>query len=248
MADEFVEGLMRDFGRYLVCLAYFRNVNPKADFHPGVILELAGKWWFATAGHIFHDLERCRTRYNVIAEDFRLIDHFGHGSDRQGYIPFDFMNARKFYEFSNERRIDWGIVELDAHTVRLLQANDVGMLTESEWSKHSKEHEGYFMLGFPAVSHNVTATEFTIRANPKTTAIHIERADDCREGEHLRFSGRLPKCDIPIEGMSGGPIFGLVADSVEIIALQSSWLSESQTIFGTFLTTLSKLAEVRIQA
>lgn len=77
--------------------------------------------------------------------------------------------------------------------------------------------------------------------------IHVERFDGDRSqlprAQFQRFVGKLSS-NWPhggIEGMSGGPVFGINADTGEygVVAVQSGWLAQQRITFACPVTVFS---------
>jgi hypothetical protein len=261
-ADE-VEKALRVYGRHFVCFGFVYlplgrdgkpNAPPDVAFYSSVVVEMFGSWWLATAGHIIDEIERPLQKKQMEIQDFRLFDHYGTGKDREGYPVLDYVAARKFYEYDKEKGIDWGVIELDLHAVKLLKANGIIAVIEEGWTLDTKtKYEGYFMMGVPNDSHNKypaieTRTGYTVGGKPVPSAFYIERVSRPPKSKstYPRFVGKLSNSEGDILGMSGAPIFALSRKSYNVIAVQSTWHAKPRTTFGFYLSTIAKLLGERL--
>jgi hypothetical protein len=261
-ASDEEEQHLRYFGRHFLCMGFVYIpigsdrkpiAPPGVLFYSSTVADMFGSWWLVTAGHIIKEIEtRLQTR-QIEIQDFRLLDHFGMGRDRMSYPVFDYVGARKFYEYDDARGIDWGAIELDAHTVTLLKANEIKAVNRAGWTIDDESAvEGYFMLGFPEDSHNrfapiATPSGYTVGGNPVPSAWHVERIRNpdasLTQTAYPRFVGSLSNSEGDIVGMSGGPIFALSDRTYNVIAVQTGWYKGSRTSFGFYLSTIADLVE-----
>lgn len=266
VADDQTQKALNHFGRHLVCLSGviqpigshgYDTISPTVRFHSTFVISIRGSWWIATSGHALHELKVWLREKRVRITEFRLYDHYGTGPDREHYIPFDYEGAHKVYDFDKTKGIDWGFIEIEPLTKRLLQANEVVAVPRSEWStQHKMEFDGYFMLGIPADSYNArdpvkTERGFNLTANPVPTAFYVERLPNSEildRATHRRFVGQAGNSEGSLQGMSGGPIFGLARNGEHrVVAIQSTWDSTTRVIYGFLVRTAAKLAERRIK-
>lgn len=259
-ATDEEEKALRIYGRHFVCLGFVyiplgrdgnQNAPPDVAFYSSVVVEMFGSWWLATAGHIVAKVERHLRTKQMAIQDFRLLDHFGIGIDRVACPVLDYVAARKFYEYDEDRGIDWAVIELDPPTVKLLKANGIIAVFDEGWNFDAKtRYDGFFMMGVPEDSHNKfppiqTATGFTVGGKPVPSAIYIERVSkpdkSLTNSAYPRFIGKLSNSEGDIVGMSGGPIFALTRKSYNVIAVQSSWHKKPRRTFGFYISTIAQL-------
>lgn len=91
-----------------------------------------------------------------------------------------------------------------------------------------------------------------IEAFMRPMTIDIEKLDQApaniTETPYPRFMGKIGDGFDDIEGMSGGPILGFSkkGDKYWIVAIQSSWLSESKIVFGCPIPVIAAFVEKMI--
>jgi hypothetical protein len=180
----------------------------------------------------------------------RLADTFGSNRVTDHPIPFILESEKWFFIDDDELGLDFGVIPLDVHYLRLLRANGIVALQEENWiHQENLKFDGYAMLGFPEEFTSeflsetgdgvVSPTIIPVRAlNPALT--------DTSTTQFPRFVGELsPKLSLKtIRGMSGGPIFGFCLEPKPrywIVALQSSWHAAEHKVYGCSLPVLASL-------
>jgi hypothetical protein len=250
------EGLQY-FCRHLVALCVtYRHVGREEErsqfaAYSGTLIQLAGQFHFLTAGHIVRDLEAALQSPAVEIESAVLADIFGLNRVSDQPIPFDLLNARRYYIDDREDGLDFGLISLRPYYVDLLRRNGVIALEEENWARQSGvTFDAYAMLGLPEefgsarLSHSgdgqVSPTMFRVH---RLAAPPPGRAAT----RYQQFIGQLDR-ELPIRsivGMSGGPIFGFRTRGNEtrywVVALQSSWLSDERIVFGCSVPVLASL-------
>jgi hypothetical protein len=225
----------------------------------GFVVEIAGIFFWVTAGHCLEELLDTPLREGSL----RLFhtgfaDYFGSKAQHFEPIPYTYEPGSAFYLQQPELGLDFGLLPLSSLTCRALIANGIKAVGRENWvHQHRIQFEHYKMLGFPA--HRI---EYS-RMGPQLTAgigaqmIQIDRLDPtevpAERGEY--FAGRIPDHVqiASIEGMSGGPIFGFRKNesgrwTYHIVALQSAWREQSRLIFGCSLPTFAEGAYQVVQA
>lgn len=205
----------------------------------GTLLRIDNAVLWLTAGHIIREVEKMLASSDVTVDESVLADTFGSDIVSDKPIPVDLGASPRFYR-DDDNGLDFGAILLHPHVVRLLTANNVAILEESNWIRQSHvDFNGYLMLGLP--------DEFTTQdpssglATVSPTIISVKRLDEEPDGHKLassRLTARIADT-IPLDsavGMSGGPVLGFSGDKRElrywIVALQSSWLREKRIIFA----------------
>lgn len=254
-----VENVLRKYGCHLVSLIALRQPldehgQPKGKMLPffasGTVMQINGDWWWVTAGHNIDQIHKTVRQEKYTG--FGLVDHYGTGSDRQNYIPFDYDDADIIHEYDENNGVDYALIKLPKHIVRLLKANNVKAVTKKEWNANPLPFDFFFMMGLSKDHHEYSTTDnrqgYVVRTNAKPSVIYIEKIEkpkkEWQQSKYPRFIGKVGS-KFNIEGMSGGPIFGLVLDTLEfrVVAIQSSWLKTKRISFGFPLRTIGKLAE-----
>lgn len=214
----------------------------------GFIMSFGDAWYLITAGHVLSGKDGldalCASPRVRIDETF-LIDFFGKEAKHKDTIPFDYKESVHFGE--DKDGLDWGFILLNPNVRKLLEANGVIAVKEVNWMlQHQvKNFFAYLMLGIPSESVKPgpeLGRGSAVIGQAANALLAIKKLDDIPEGveatKNKRFIGEITNLgDIDsIEGMSGGPIFGLAQVSGKIyywvIAVQSRWYKK-KFIFGT---------------
>jgi hypothetical protein len=254
-------------GRHIIALqgAYkVRGLDDKSFrvntfLYSGFVMSLGGSWLLVTAGHNLRALEESRNMRQVELLGYSLVDYFGSDATYHQPIPFNYVDAPKHFVHDEDSGIDFGLVSLSEYYQRLLERNNVTPFTEQDWrSPSSLNFEFHLMLGLPE---QLTETIISVedRTNPQLkmnfqlAIVTAEKLSDPPKGlekPYERFFARLHGITPlhSIKGMSGGPVLGFmkVNDRYKywVVAIQSSWLPESEIIIGcpirVFIDILTK--------
>jgi hypothetical protein len=184
-----------------------------------------------------------------------LADIFGPEAISDKPIPFDFANEPRFFIFDAETGLDFGLIALRPHYVRLLATQGIKAIFEENWiHQHNVEFDAYKMLGLPEEFIDSVRTgsddNSSVLGTVSPTMIDLtcmdEPPEDIRRTRYPRFVGQL-RSDLPlssIRGMSGGPIFGFnfrPPMRYWVVAIQSSWLPLRRITFGCPVPVLADL-------
>ncbi len=258
------DDIIQFFCRHLVAICItFQNIDAKNqpinevkfDAFPGVIINIRDFYYFLTAGHVLQTWENAFREKKVNILDSVLADTFGPDMRSPQPIPFDFLNERIFYINDDEKGLDFGLIVLHSHYVRLLEKNGIEIIFEENWIyQDRKEFNFYAMLGLPAefISIIQTGSDKNLQTIGSVSPTLIPMRKMATQPENIkktkfpRFIGKLSS-NLPVKsivGMSGGPIFGFnIGPPMRywIVAIQSSWLEERRITFGCPLPVLAKL-------
>ncbi len=233
--------LVRFFSKHLVpiSITYERDGNEIVDIVTCFVLSVSGHWFLVTAGHwkewINH---RKNDGYQIIK--CYLIDTLGEKPKHEEPIPFVY-DDKTIIPLSEEKEFDYGIVHLSLYYRQLLEKNGIRALDEEVWKKQPSECDLYFLLGVPAMLVNQMVDSEYVRI--VTTLHKVDRLEQrpkkFTETDVPLFYGQIAIGEgvTDITGMSGGPIIGLKEKEdgqfkYWLIALQSTWLSDSKYIKG----------------
>jgi hypothetical protein len=248
------------FCRHLVglCVTYQCKNGIEADrpsrfaAYSGTLINIRGAIYFLTAGHVLEELEKFLSGDEIKITSAALVDTFALGSVSHLPIPFDLKGARLSYVDDHEQGLDFGVILLEPNYVRLLAKNGMVALEESSWIHQSRvRFDGYAMLGFPAEFTSKRVSELD-EGELSATMFGVKRLASPPKGrkptKHQQFIGQLNSrlALKSVEGMSGCPIFGFRKEPdgryrYWVVALQSSWLSSTRTVFGCSLPILASL-------
>ena len=248
------DDLKREFVRYFVGLAFIAHVEsgkmPKVFFRSGFVAEIGGRWWWVTAGHVIKAIDEA-VAANVV-EGFRLLDQFD-GPHKVGEIPFDYAGARKFYQDDEARGIDFGMIELAPHYMALLKANGITAASRETWNmvRFGQYESPFWMYGFPTDGQPVQINGpgfVSAKPVPGVIAVHrpAKKSKDVVKAQYMRLRGVVSDDAGEIDGMSGGPIFGMRVDTrgvlrTRILAIQSGVLG--RRVFGFPMGIAGQLLE-----
>lgn len=224
---------------------------PEAFAASGFVLSVQDQWFLCTAGHVLHGLER-RLQAGRRLVKSRLIDV---GTRPGGFpaVPFDFGPSHCMYVDDDELGLDYGAVPLRPLYRAQLEQGGVIPLSEGAWSDPPKRADAYFMLGYPT-----SAKSIEIETTARGGSVHVElnaplvplveasHVPDCLRTGTSRFYARVPKVTgnangrrlemDDIDGMSGGPIFGVQWGDHRfrywLVAVQSAWERTSRVLAG----------------
>lgn len=189
----------------------------------------------------------------------RRLIHGGSGTTRregsyQGIaIPFDFDLDQWLVLNNEELGIDYAATILRPIYRAALEAGGACPLPSQAWGSHQIDYDYWALLGIPweTVSHE----DGTI-ISAKTVTLILEPADSPAgpsEKDEFRFYAKLvgDSADAirSVEGMSGGPIFGLRAIEgvwhYSAIGVQSGWFPGSRVLIACpFVVFVAALIEV----
>ncbi len=250
--DEAVQFL----SRHLVglCVTYRHNTQDDAELPSrfatcsGTLIIVEGILYFLTAGHVLKGLSELRASSDVIIEGAALADIFGYRRISDTPIPFDLKNSKLWFIDDEALGLDFGVIPIGPHYVRLLLKNGMVALSEQNWkTQHRANFEAFAMLGFPAerVSERISDIS-TVKI--EATLIPVQRLvslQDDRKTEYPRFVGQVSS-GVPLkslEGMSGGIILGFQAEPLTycVVAIQSSWNPRTRVVYGCGLPVLASL-------
>lgn len=262
MSEEFGEKrevkALEFFCRHLVglCVTY-RHKNSEDGGNParfaacsGTLIMIRDAVLYLTAGHVLKELSELRAHDQVEITNAVLVDTLGWKRISDVPIPFDLKNAQFFHMDDKEEGLDFGVIMLEPHYVRLLAKNGMVALTEQNWiHQHTVKFDGYAMLGFPEefVSERVSSSGDGIVSPTMFAVKRLESAPDGRPPpRYAQFVGQLdPGLSLSsVKGMSGGPIFGFRLKPEArywIVALQSSWNPQKRIVYGCDLPALASL-------
>lgn len=247
--------VLKYFCRHLValCVVYrAKSADSVQQFtgYAGTIIHIADACYFLTAGHSLRKIKEALGNQEVIVERAILADAFGNPKFGEHPIPFDLENAPMFFIDDDEEGLDFGVVHVDDHLVRLLALNDVVVIDEPNWiHQHRVSFDGYSMLGLPEewTSAFVSSTGYAVVSPTMLAVTRDVEAEAEQPTRHDRFIGQvvLPAGLQSLNGMSGGPIFGFNFEGGRarywVVAIQSSWIPSTRQIYACRLPLLAAL-------
>jgi hypothetical protein len=251
--------LYNNFCQHLVCLAVrysYLDEKGKSDgfrrlaHYTFFVVSVGNQWFLVTSGHVLRDLDKVFQSDRVRVEYCLLADFFGERKKVELPTPFPYPSEPHFFEDNDDLGLDFGFIPLREWYKSGLQHNGILPLTEAQWRRTSDPPVcAYWVLGFPQdvnESRNPplpaedkcrgTAAPVMVSLEPVSDTSVLPDSVPLRETQLPRFIGRInTDIDFRVEGMSGGPIFGLVNDPEGyyiLVAMQNSWHAPSRTVFG----------------
>ena len=256
MTASLNERFMKSVGRHFVTLSCVQTVpgtpGEKVLVFSGFLAEVAGIWFYVTAGHI---LRRIRLALNGGAkfDVWRLGDQSAGNRFKDTAIPFAFDVDRWGVIENDEIGLDYAAVPLEEMYCLALQAGGAIPIDKSAWGNHITEYDQWALVGVP--SETVSYDGKTI-ITARVVVAPIELVEEPAEAgpnAQNQFYGRLKDDSATvvtdIDGMSGGPIFALkkVEETwkYSVIGVQSAWYRQARVIaacpFSSFAVALEEL-------
>ncbi len=222
--------------------------RPMTQVVTGFLLGVRNRAFIVVAGHVLTQLEKRLAGREIVKA--RIIDSF-EGDEYAGHsIPFPLADAPRD-RFDDGHTIDYGVILLESHYARLLDRAGKVALCEADWSTPRGTPDFRILLGFPRAGRTVTDTctpeRYEVTLDVGLTMLRVSATDDppdCLRGAFDRFfghvirgtgyrNGRVIEVD-DIDGMSGGPVFGVHIEQGRIkfslVGIQSGWEPDSRVI------------------
>lgn len=204
------------------------------------LFSVSDYWFLLTAGHCFKEIEEKLLKNGWFLNKSCMIDCLGLNARFTEPIPFPFKIEETIYfpDFLDyDLAYDYGLYPLSEYYRKLLLTNNVKPLNEEVWKKESDRFDLYVLVGIPSelIEYDEDDIEFSTNLfYPDTVDFKPAGFSDVSLPQiyakiHLNDAIRS------IEGMSGGPLFGLRKnDNGELrywlVGLLSRWLPESHYI------------------
>jgi len=245
------------FGRHFVSYAgsYYlldSNGNPTGKpvgfNYSGFVVSICGRWNLMTAGHILEDLANNLRDNRIIFDREYLVDCYGPNPRTNHPTPFDFEAAPKTFIYRDG--LDFGLIGLSDYYVRLLEANGVLPFPAIDWLRQPSDYDFYFLYGLPKELNPVDLERKNLVLNPVMMFVDkLPTRPECAKAtDYPRFFGCLRDKDEiqSIDGMSGGPIFGMSRDDEGrdrywAVGVQSGWWPGQRIIAATPMPVVGRI-------
>ena len=242
-SDEFLAAAIHHF----VAMAFVTTM-PNGEVLPEMrscfVAEIEGEWLLVTAGHVIRTLRGYAALGRTLSH-FELHDKW---SGRR-FAPYDgvlFHFDPAECLFFDQADADYAAWLLDDMTIRGLRAGGVRPIEEVAWrARMPAAYNALLLVGLP----KETLVQRGSRMDAAPTLIPLELVDAPTLLEKPLhpdvFVARLLQSDQPVvenvDGMSGGPIFGVWREDsgvvkYQLVGVQSGWLRPSRRV--TFYATL----------
>ncbi len=260
--QRFLEGLYGTLCQHFVCLGVrleaideSGNTNGEQNirFVSCFVMALNNRWCLVTAGHILKDIEE-----DLRSERFRIVHAFiiyylGHHETDGRLMPFDYKAANKRFVDDENLGLDYGFIMLAYYDLLDLRKNNIIPVRMDYWKAQKiEEFNSFILLGLPVeVSRRLNGpfvSSNTLTRNLGNVHVSVEYITDdsqipftilIRKPTLPIFIGRITaNIDFSINGMSGGPIFGLIEDQdsnlyYTVVAIQSA-VVPTKNKFGSY--------------
>jgi hypothetical protein len=266
-AELLVRSLSRHFvslqGTYLIPAGQ-PNAGEHFFSHSGFVVAIRKAWLLVTAGHILKKLDQALA---LGQPSFRchLADYFGPSAKNDISIPFDYASTRRTSVDDDNLGLDFGLILLTPHYIKLLKDNGVEPVPESHWAfRDGMQFELYGILGLPEElfdhTKRVSVTGHRIIGGVRPVLMFATGTDAVPREKPAAprypwFAAQLKDKDQikKAEGMSGGPIFGFepAPDGrlmYRVLAVQGWWDKERRIVFGSRLCVFMGLLEAHVRA
>jgi hypothetical protein len=212
--------------------------------HSGFLLELAGQWFWVTAGHCLQeDLEEPLAKGQIRLAAGNFMDYFGDEATNNVSVPYLYEAGCAMYLEEPALGLDFGLIPIDGLMRQTFLANKNVPICRENWiHQHRLEFEGYYLLGIPRTKVFKKPTSYGVEINMQPQMIAVRAIDPGTvEGASSTewFAGQNDEdAEIEtVEGMSGGPIYGLRRHEkgrllYHAVAVQSRWIRSKRIIFG----------------
>lgn len=253
--------LLADFSRHIVGLSIHHHAvdgdgvaGPEEVLQiPGVLVKMHGHHSLLTAGHSLDLIEDIRDSKNHVIDSVVLVDHFGPHAKDELTVPFDLHHAVQLSVYDEDAGIDFGLVRLSDYYVKLLDAQKVMPLALSNFAHVDEQFWQYFLIGLPTERVSIEGAE-QVHVTMDLILIPVFETTTPKGSEkpYPRFTAEIREMgDLQdIDGMSGGPVFGVMrGDPCEyrLVAVQSGWLPRSKVIFATPVDVITALIDQALQ-
>lgn len=237
----FTDRVAKSLGRHFVTLSCIQRVPMNAEekilVFSGFVIDVAGEWFYVTAGHILKDIRTALDAGSTF-DVWRLGDQTASNRFKNTAIPYAFDQSHWLILENTDLGLDYAAVYLGGLYRLSLEAGDISPLAKDTWGDHVVEHDHWALVGIPSETVSYDGkTNITARF---VMAPLIETCAPPLAGEKAKnkFYAKLPDGSEnfvrDIDGMSGGPIFGLKEiDGIwkyKVIGIQSAWYRETRVL------------------
>lgn len=234
------------------CLVH-DETPPRAWSASCFFVVINGHLVMCTAAHVIDEIQTVLDA-GVVLSHWHINDVFTKSSSEVVY-PFSVMEQERFYLREDTLGLDYCLIHIDWLTAENVRHSGVRAIT-GERIADASEVDKLLLTGF--------VSEFTQKNGSSISQRHyvlgatqVERPDNWAPDQN-KFSlfGLLDTLEfdrlnlVNIGGMSGGPVFGLIAQAdgsskIRLVAIQSGWSKTSRVItacpIGPFLTAVERL-------
>lgn len=258
------ERVFRSVTRHFVTLSCVQR-RPSSDSErvfvfSGFLVAAKGQWFYVTAGHILKDIGAAIDA-GCTFDRWRFDDQAAGNEFKGAAVPYAFDMETWLVIEDEVQGLDYAALPLQSIYCRLLEAGGATAINTDAWGDHITEHDRWVLVGIPKESvfyDGVTKIAARIVMAPVYPTENPELAGAKAANQ---FYGKLSEDEdsavSDLDGMSGGPIFGLKQVDghwkYQVIGVQSGWYRQIRTIaacpfssFGQALEELVALAQTSV--
>lgn len=221
----------------LSCVQHPSGGEDQIHVFSGFVVEIAGEWFYITAGHILRAIQKASETGSVF-DVWRLGDQTAGHKFQDTAVPYAFNIDQWCVLEDDSLGLDYAAVHIGGLYRRQLEAGGVVPFGPDSWSDHTVPHDYWALIGVP--SETVTYVGKTI-INARIVVAPLTETGPplLADGKAMnQFYAKLAvdsdRVVTDLDGMSGGPIALLkyVDNSwkYSIIGVQSSWYPSLRTI------------------
>ena len=258
VVEEYAAGLMDKLGTHIVVMAIHarerrddESVGPTlVQCFSGFLLTHRGVCVFVTAGHGLQKLDRQLEEGSIEIVAARIIDSFRRDAKHDIPVPFEYATADRAYANDDEAGVDFGLVRIRPYFLKTIEAQGVRPIGVGGWANfESDEFDHFYLVGVPR-ERVVVEGEESSHVTLSLTLLgltQVEVPPECAK-QNERFAARINDLGSleDIDGMSGGPIYGVIPGTppqYRLAAVQSAWLDSRQIILACRIDVLLAVVE-----
>lgn len=221
----------------LSCEQYPAEGESKIHVFSGFMVEIAGEWFYLTAGHILRTIRRAIDAGSVF-DVWRLGDQTAGHKFQDTAVPYAFDVDHWCVLEDESLGLDYAAVHIGGLYRRQLEVGGVVPLGPDSWGDYRAPHDHWALLGVPSESvaydgKTIITARIVVAPLVETDApLLAERKAENQFYAKLATDSEGVVNDL--DGMSGGPVAMLkYVDErwmYSIIGVQSSWYKGLRTI------------------
>lgn len=256
--NDFTEHVVKTVGRHFVTLSCVQrpptNDQEKVLVFSGFIIEIAGEWFYVTAGHILRDI-RTALEAGSTFDVWRLGDQMAGNKFNNTAIPYSFQLKDWVILEDSKLGFDYAAVHLAGLFRQQLEVGGVVAIASNAWSDHVTDHDHWALVGIP--SETVSYDGKTVITARVVMALLVPANAPASAGEkaqnqfYAKLADGSERFVKDVDGMSGGPIFTLKkvdgAWKYSVIGVQSAWYPTTRILVACPFSSFGLALEAAIK-
>ncbi|MFT3663946.1 hypothetical protein [Piscinibacter sp.] len=239
----------------LSCVQQPPDAEPKPLVFSGFVVEVAGEWFYVTAGHILR-LIRAALASGSTFDIWRLGDHTVEDKFKGMAVPYDFRPEHWCVIENEELGLDYAATHVASLYRLQLEAGGTTPLARAAWGTPDMDHEHWVLVGIPSESvaydGETIITARVVVAPLRAAEVPPQAGQRAENQFYARLADGSEQVVNNIDGMSGGPIFMLKRDDNKwkygVIGVQSGWYRADRLIAACPSTSFAFALEEAIHA